>query len=163
MKPWEHRSFNVVAGLVTLTGLAYLVMKVFMESDDPFALVNHPWQPTMLSLHVVAAPILVLFFGMIFRSHTLKKLQSHLASNRRTGWTTLTSFGSMALSGYLLQVVTVPAWLDAHVGNARRLSVAVAPSRADADAVRACQIWSAAVCHLPPRGDANCPSSYPVR
>jgi hypothetical protein len=115
MKPWEHRSFNVVAGLVTLTGLAYLVMKVFMESDDPFALVNHPWQPTMLSLHVVAAPILVLFFGMIFRSHTLKKLQSHLASNRRTGWTTLTSFGSMALSGYLLQVVTVPAWLDALV------------------------------------------------
>ncbi len=115
MKPWEHRSFNVVAGLVTLTGLAYLVMKVFMESDDPFALVNHPWQPTMLSLHVVAAPILVLFFGMIFRSHTLTKLQSHLASNRRTGWTTLTSFGSMALSGYLLQVVTVPAWLDALV------------------------------------------------
>ena len=120
MRPWEHRSFNVVTGVVTLTGLAYLGMKLFMESDDPFALVNHPWQPTMLSLHVVAAPVLVLFFGMIFRSHTLKKLQSHLASNRRTGWMTLTSFSGMALSGYLLQVVTVPAWLDAlvwiHVG-----------------------------------------------
>ena len=115
MRPWEHRSFNVASAVVTVTGLAYLYMKFFMQTDDPFAIVNHPWQPSMLAAHVIAAPLLVLMFGMLFRSHTLKKIASPVRANRRTGWTSLISFGSMALSGYLLQVVTSPAWLDALV------------------------------------------------
>lgn len=115
MRPWEHRSFNVASAIVTITGLAYLYMKFFMQTDDPFAVVNHPWQPSMLGAHLIAAPVLMLFFGMLFRSHTLKKIASPLRANRRTGWTSLTSFGSMALSGYLLQIVTSPAWIDALV------------------------------------------------
>ena len=115
MRPWEHRSFNVATAIVTITGLAYLYMKYFMQTDDPFAVVNHPWQPSTLGAHLIAAPILMLFFGMLFRSHTLKKIASPIRSNRRTGWTSLISFGSMALSGYLLQVVTSPAWIDALV------------------------------------------------
>lgn len=115
MRPWEHRSFNVATVVVTVTGLVYLYMKYFMQTDDPFALVNHPWQSSMLALHVIAAPVLVLFFGMLFRSHTLKKIASPVRANRRTGWTSLLSFSSMALSGYLLQVVTSPAWIDALV------------------------------------------------
>ena len=115
MRPWEHRSFNVASAVVTVTGLVYLYMKFFMQTDDPFAIVNHPWQPSMLAAHVIAAPLLVLMFGMLFRSHTLKKIASPVRANRRTGWTSLVSFGSMAFSGYLLQVVTSPAWLDALV------------------------------------------------
>ena len=115
MRPWEHRLFNATTLLVTATGLAYLYMKYFVRSDDPFAIVNHPWQGPMLSLHVVSAPFLVLLFGMIFRSHTLRKLQSPIPSNRRTGWTSLVSFGSMAISGYLLQVIADPGWIRALV------------------------------------------------
>ena len=111
MRPWEHRLFNAATLVVTLTGLAYLYTKYFVQGDDPFAIVNHPWQAPALSLHVVSAPFLVLLFGMIFRSHTLRKLQSPIPSNRRTGWTSLVSFASMAISGYLLQVVTVPGWI----------------------------------------------------
>lgn len=48
---------------------------------------------------------------MLFRSHTLRKLVSPNPANRRSGWTSLISFSSMALSGYLLQVVASPAWL----------------------------------------------------
>ena len=115
MRPWEHRSFTVATAIVAVTGLVYLYMEFFMQTDDPFALVNHPWQPSMLGAHVIAAPVLVLFFGMLFRSHTLKKLASPLRSNRRTGWTSLISFGSMASSGYLLQIVTSPMLNDALV------------------------------------------------
>jgi len=115
MKRWEHRSFNIIGVVVAATGVLYLYMKHFMHSDDPFAIVNHPWQPTLLSAHVVSAPFFVLLFGMIFRSHTLRKLQSPVPSNRRTGWTSLVSFASMAVSGYFLQVMTSPAWIDAMV------------------------------------------------
>jgi hypothetical protein len=43
------------------------------------------------------------------------------AANRRTGWTSLISFSTMALTGYLLQVASDPAWLTglvwAHVST----------------------------------------------
>jgi len=67
----------------------------------------------MLALHIVAAPIFVAFFGMIFRSHTLAKLKSDSAANRRSGWISVLSFSSMALSGYLLQVASTPTWVTA--------------------------------------------------
>ena len=55
MKPWERWAFNGLNIVVAITGLAYLYMKYVLPSDDPFAVVNHPWQSSMLSLHVVVA------------------------------------------------------------------------------------------------------------
>ena len=115
MKWWEQWTFNLFHGIVAVTGVAYLYMKYVLTPTDPFAVVNHPWQPAMLSLHVVAAPVLIAFFGMLFRSHTLRKLISQSAGNRRSGWASLLSFSAMALSGYLLQVASDPAWLTAFV------------------------------------------------
>lgn len=106
---WERRGFNTFHVIVAATGFIYLYMKYAMTTDDPFAVINHPWQPTMLSLHVVAAPFFVAFFGMVFRSHSFGKLRSRNPANRRTGWTSLLSFSAMALSGYLIQVASTPA------------------------------------------------------
>lgn len=121
MQRWEQCLFNLFHGVVAVTGLVYLTMKYAMTPIDPFAVINHPWQPVMLSLHVVAAPVFIAVFGMIFRSHTLSKLLSPRPDNRRSGWTALLSFSAMALSGYLLQVVSSPAWLTglvwAHVST----------------------------------------------
>ena len=115
MKPWERRTFNGLNIVVAITGLAYLYMKYALPSDDPFAVVNHPWQSSVLSLHVVLAPFVVLLFGIVLRSHIIKKLISNSRPNRRTGWISLISFSTMALSGYLLQVATSVAWLNAFV------------------------------------------------
>ena len=115
MKPWERRSFNGLNIVVAITGLAYLYMKYALASDDPFAVVNHPWQSSVLSLHVVFAPFVVLLFGIVLRSHIIKKLISDSRPDRRTGWISLISFSTMALSGYLLQVATSVAWLNAFV------------------------------------------------
>ena len=100
---WEQWAFNLLHAVVAMTGVAYLYMKYAMPATDPFAVINHPWQPATLSLHVVAAPVFIAFFGMLFRSHTLRKLASPNPANRRTGWTSLISFSTMALTGYLLQ------------------------------------------------------------
>ena len=134
MKRWERWSFNALNAVVALTGLAYFSMKYLLTTDDPFAVVNHrhlalgdgrslvavdefavvnhPWEPTMLALHVVTAPVLVLLFGIVLRSHILKKLVSKYQPDRRTGWISLLSFAAMALSGYLLQVASTPFWLN---------------------------------------------------
>ena len=152
---WERRGFNALHVIVAVTGVAYLLMKYGMATDDPFAVVNHPWQPATLSAHVVAAPFFVAFFGMLFRSHSFGKLRSPNRANRRTGWTSLLGFSAMALSGYLIQVASTPAlvtffiWTHvaasgvfvagygAHLVNGRRITgrrarASAAPSRGPA-------------------------------
>ncbi len=115
MKWWEQWAFNALHGVVAVTGVVYFLMKYVMTAADPFAVINHPWQPAMLALHLLAAPLFIAFFGMLFRSHTVRKLVSPNAANRRSGWMSLISFSAMALSGYLLQVMSSPAWVTAMV------------------------------------------------
>lgn len=103
---WERWSFNTLHVVVAATGIVYFWMKYLLETDDPFAIINHPWEPTMLTAHVIVAPFFIAFFGMVFRSHTFRKLYSSNPANRRTGWTSLIGFSVMAFSGYLIQVAT---------------------------------------------------------
>lgn len=115
MKRWERWSFNTLTLLVAVTGFLYLWMKYFLEVDDPFALVNHPWQTTMLALHVLASPIFLLIFGIVFNSHIMKKLRASNLPNRKTGLISLGTFAVMVLSGYLLQTSSDERWLQALV------------------------------------------------
>lgn len=115
MSRWERWSFNILSSVVAVTGVVYLWMKYFMTMPDPFAVVNHPWQPAMLAWHVIAAPALVLVFGIVLRSHIIGKVFSNSKPSRRSGWVSLGSFGAMALSGYLLQVISDPGLLRAAV------------------------------------------------
>lgn len=115
MKIWERWTFGISALGVAVTGLAYFWMKNFVVSDDPFAVVNHPWQGAMLAAHVVLAPALVLMFGILLSGHVLKKLGAKNVPNRRSGLVSFGTFFVMTVSGYLLQVVTSHAWLSALV------------------------------------------------
>ena len=56
-------------------------MKYLMATDDPFAVVNHPWEPTMLATHVIAGPIAIALFSLAFRSHGLPRLWQASAVN----------------------------------------------------------------------------------
>ena len=106
MKPWERWTFGLLALLVSVTGGAYFWMKYMLINTDPFAVVNHSWQPVMLSAHVVASPALLLMFGVVLNSHILRKLRATGLPNRKTGLVSLGTFFAMVASGYLLQVVT---------------------------------------------------------
>jgi len=126
MRPWERWTFNLAAAVVAVTGFAYFWMKYFVESADPFAVVNHPWEATMLHLHVIASPLLLLIFGIILNSHILKKLGASKMPNRTSGLASFGLFAVMIASGYLLQVSTDAGWLRAlvaaHVGSGAAFS-----------------------------------------
>lgn len=112
---WERWGFNTFHVVVGVTGFVYFYMKYMMTTDDPFAIVNHPWQSSMLSIHVFTAPFFIAFFGMLFRSHSFRKILSANPANRRTGWTSLISFSVMAVSAYAIQMATTPTSINAAV------------------------------------------------
>jgi hypothetical protein len=127
MKRWERWAFNLAAAAVAATGFVYFWMKNFVESSDPFAVVNHPWEAATLHLHVLASPAFILIFGIILNSHIIKKLGASKMPNRKSGLASLSLFVAMIGSGYLLQVSTDPTVLRAlvavHVGSGAAFSI----------------------------------------
>jgi hypothetical protein len=115
VKRWERWSINSLSLVVAATGFVYFWMKYLIQPQDPFAVVNHPWQSVVLNLHVVVSPALILIFGIVFNSHVMKKLRAPRLPNRRSGWVSLVTFGTMVLSGYLLQIAASESWLQALV------------------------------------------------
>ena len=121
MRRWERWTFDILGLAVAASGLAYLWMKYFLESGDPFAVVNHPWEPAMLHLHVLTTPAFVLAFGVLLHAHIVKQFRAWRRENRLSGLASLGLFATMVASGYLLQVATSEALLTGlvivHVGG----------------------------------------------
>jgi hypothetical protein len=115
MKRWERWGLNASCFVITATGIVYLWMKYFVRNDDPFAVVNHPWQAAMLHAHLLAAPVFILMSGIVLNSHVLKKLGATRLPNRKSGLVTFGTFAVMIASGYLLQVVSNDVWLRASI------------------------------------------------
>jgi uncharacterized membrane protein len=109
MTRWQSWSSHITTLLVSLSGVAYLWMKYFLETDDPFAIVNHPLQPSMLDVHLFTAPLLIFCFGLMFESHIRRKLKAGSRVNRKSGLIAAITFAVMTLSGYLLQITAVAA------------------------------------------------------
>ena len=103
-----------------VTGVIYLWMKYLLASPDPYAVVNHPWQPLVLKLHILVAPLLVFSIGLVAMRHVWRHLQSGTGDGRRTGLITLVALGPMILTGYLIQAITHESLLKAmafsHIG-----------------------------------------------
>jgi hypothetical protein len=95
-------------------------MRYLVEAADEWAVVNHPWQPHLQHLHVLAAPLLVFVLGLIWSAHVIGKLKNG-RTNRVVGIGLTTLFLPMAASGYLLQVTVDPGWRQtwvwAHVAS----------------------------------------------
>jgi hypothetical protein len=108
-------------GLTAITGVAYFVMKDLMPRSDPFSVVGHPWQPHVLSAHVLIAPLLVFGLGLIARDHILGGVRNGgRRGNGRSGLITVFLAAPMVATGYLVQVVTgtgARRWIGlAHLG-----------------------------------------------
>jgi hypothetical protein len=99
-------TLQIAVALTTITGVVFAVMKYAMKSDDPFAVVNHPWQPSMLSAHVVVVPLLVFALGWIFGNHIAPGLTNHTTPKWKSGAFTMAILAPMILSGYFMQVAT---------------------------------------------------------
>lgn len=113
MTPFERLSVWATSLLTFLTGVGYLWSKYFLHSDDPWSLVNHPLQPWFLKAHVLVAPLLVFAVGLIALRHVWRHLRTRTACGWHTGLVVVVVVGPMALTGYLIQVVTHVGWVRA--------------------------------------------------
>lgn len=107
--------------LTGVTGLVYMWMKYALEPAEPFAVVNHPWQPFMLKAHIVVSPVMIFAVGLVARDHIFRHFRRGVRVGRRTGVLAMLVFVPMVLSGYLIQAVTHVGWLRAlvlvHIGT----------------------------------------------
>jgi len=101
--------------LVGVTGLLYAWMRYLMAPAEPFAVVNHPLQPTVQHLHVWTAPLLVFAAGVIWREHVWKHWRRGIRPRRRSGISLVLTLVPMVASGYLIQTAVTPGWRTAWV------------------------------------------------
>lgn len=106
-----HASLALVGG----TGLIYAWMRYAATNTDPYANVNHPWQPALQHLHIWTAPLLVFGVGLIWRQHIWGHFRRGVATGRRSGLALILSLVPMVLSGYLIQTTVSTSWRMAWV------------------------------------------------
>jgi hypothetical protein len=102
-------SLHLSIALTALTGIVFAWMKYLMKSSDPFAVVNHPLQPHMLSAHVILAPAMTFVLGWTFANHIWPRIVLRDPRRRVSGLSSTILIVPMIASGYLLQISTSDA------------------------------------------------------
>lgn len=115
MKRFEAWSIHLSNILVGGTGLVYAWMRNFEEPSDPYAIVNHPWQPMVQHAHVWLAPLLVFGAGLIWRNHVIAHWKSRRSSGRWSGTSLILTLAPMVASGYLIQTAVSSGWRRAWI------------------------------------------------
>lgn len=115
MSPFERWSVRLTSLVVAVTGFALLLLKYGFETADPFAVINHPFEPWALKSHVLVAPLFVFAVGLIATRHVWRHVVRGVEPGRRTGLITLVSLVPMAVSGYAIQVVVSETWRTAAI------------------------------------------------
>lgn len=110
---WSHHGANVLVGG---TGLVYAFFLYVASSEDPFSVVNHPFQPHAQHFHVLFAPILVFVVGFSWRRHVAPRLRRRDLSGYLTGLNLAISLFPMVFSGYLIQIAVDPSWRKIWIG-----------------------------------------------
>ena len=112
---------HLAAAAVGGTGLVWAWMRYFVAPADEFALVNHPWEPQVASLHILSAPALIFAAGLIWQNHAWAKIRAGLRTRRKTGLLLASSIFPMIASGYLLQTAVHETareiWLWTHLAT----------------------------------------------
>jgi uncharacterized membrane protein YidH (DUF202 family) len=133
MKRWEAWTNHLGWSLTALSGLVYGALKYFVTNPDPDSRLSHPWQPAVLAVHVLAAPVAVFGLGLLFRRHALTQLSSGERDRRRTGTVMTLLAIPLVLSGYVVQVMTGDAarrwtgWAHAALGLVYAIGYAIHP------------------------------------
>lgn len=111
MSRFEKWSVWITSALTLATGVGYLITKYLFSASDPYAVVNHPWQPFFLKTHVLVSPLLLFALGVIAVRHVWKHFVTGVRRSRRTALVTSVSVVPMVLTGYLIQVLVDPGWI----------------------------------------------------
>lgn len=110
-----HRVMHTTQVVVGGSGLLLGGMLYFLTPIDPYAVVNHPWQPQVLHLHVLSSPLLVFLLGIYVWDHALPYRRDGVREGRRSGVGLLLTVLPMIASGYLIQVSVETWWRNAWI------------------------------------------------
>lgn len=116
MSRFERWLLHLSNLLVGGTGLIYAWMLYFLRPEDPYAVVNHAWQPQTQHLHVLVAPLLVFGVGVIWRSHVWAHWKLRVRRGFASGVTLGLTLLPMVASGYLIQTAVDDTWRKIWVG-----------------------------------------------
>jgi len=106
----ESWAMHLSSLLVGGTGLVYAWMLYFVHPADPWAVANHPWQPHVQHLHILAAPLLVFTMGLVWQRHIWSHWRNGIRRGRRSGLSLVLTLVPMAVSGYLVQTAVDDGW-----------------------------------------------------
>jgi len=104
---WALHAANLLVGG---TGIAWAVLRYGFESEDPYALANHPLEPLARHAHVLLAPLLVFACGLIWQAHVWPRVRGGFAQRRSSGLALASTCAPMIASGYLLQIAESDGW-----------------------------------------------------
>lgn len=104
MKRWEASLNHFAFAGVTLSGVAYAVMKYLLAGSDPDSRLGHPWQPQVAKLHVLFAPLAVFGLGLLFRRHAMARFFGGETEGRKTGTALLWVLLPLSATGYLVPI-----------------------------------------------------------
>lgn len=112
MSRFEKWNLWLSSSVVGASGVGLLWAKYLVHTDDPWAVINHPWQPWFLKAHILAAPFLLFALGLVASRHIWLHYRTGVRRGRRSGSLTALLTGPLILTGYLIQIVTQSAWLQ---------------------------------------------------
>lgn len=115
MSRFEAWVMHLASALVGGTGLVYGWMLYLVHPADPYAVVNHPWQPHVQHLHILVAPLLVFAAGLIWQRHIWPHWRNGVRKGKKTGLSLALTLVPMVISGYLIQTAVDESWRKAWV------------------------------------------------
>lgn len=104
MTKFEKNSFIVINIIISVIGLIYFCYDFFLKVETPFGLRPHPQTSSLLHLHIITAPLLLIIFGVLWKGHIYPKLTKNQTKRKKSGITILIFFSLMSISGYMLQL-----------------------------------------------------------
>jgi hypothetical protein len=130
LRPFAKWLLLISSVATGVTGLLYFWMDRMLEPMGEFAAINHPLQPFVLKAHIIVAPVLVFALGVIGVDHIWKYFRGTMHRARRSGVSATWVIVPMIVTGYFIQAVTAPLWLDGlawvHIATGTFYLVAVA-------------------------------------
>ena len=101
----ENKTFFYINLLITFEGILYLFFKYFMKTETEYGLRPHEYTAHLLHLHILLVPSLLVAFGYFLKIHVVDKIKSENIKKKRSGYSLVSFFLIMTLSGYLIQVI----------------------------------------------------------
>lgn len=112
MKRTTARLVHLSSWSVTLTGVLLFYALHLFEEEDEFGPIPHEWQSEFQGAHIATAVLFLIAFGSILSIHVAPKLRSKSRRGWLSGWPLFLGVLVAIPSGYLLQIVSDPDWLE---------------------------------------------------